>query len=180
MLRALLFAAWAGAGFGLGAASAQQFELGSVVSPVLVIDSDRLYRASQFGQSIEKDLRARRAALAAEQREIEAELSAEEQDLTEQRKSMTPEEFRPLAEAFDARVQEIRRIRTAKISELEEELSAERERFGQAAQPVLEQIMIESGAAVILERRVTFFSASSVDITAEAISRLDAVLGGSE
>lgn len=157
---------------------AQELESGKIVSPILVIDSDRLYRQSKLGQRTEDAIAKRRDALAAEQRTAEEELRAEELALTEKRKTMTPEEFRPLAEAFDKQVQEIRRLRTDKIKELEAELAQERDAFLRAAAPILEKMMIESEAAVILERRTTFFSANNVDVTDEAIQRLDALLAG--
>ena len=46
-----------------------------------------------------------------------------------------------------------------------------------AAGPVLEQMMREAGAAVILERRSVFVSANGIGITGEAIGRLDASVG---
>jgi Skp family chaperone for outer membrane proteins len=49
--------------------------------------------------------------------------------------------------------------------------------FLAAAGPVLEQMMREAGAAVILERRSVFVSANAIDITDEAIERLDASVG---
>ena len=50
-------------------------------------------------------------------------------------------------------------------------------RFLTAAAPVLEQIMREAGAAVILEQRSVFVSANAIDITKKAIERIDAQLG---
>jgi len=155
----------------------QQLDRGRVVSPILVIDFERLYIESALGRQVEEELNAKRRELAGEQRAIEAELEAEEKSLTDQRAELTPEQFRPLADAFDAKVQEIRRSRTVKIRELDVQLEKDRDTFVQAAKPILEQMMIESGAAVVLERRETFLSVNGIDITNEAIARLDQTLG---
>ena len=53
----------------------------------------------------------------------------------------------------------------------------EREVFLNAASPVLEELMRDTGAAVILERRSVFVSANAIDITNQAIARLNASLG---
>lgn len=170
MLRALALAVGL---LGAGGAFAQQLDRGTVISPILVIDFERLYIESALGQQVEEELNDKRRELAFEQRAIEAELEAEEKALTERRATLTPEEFRPLADAFDKKVQEIRRDRTAKIRELDLQLGKDRDMFVQAAKPVLERMMIESGAAVVLELRATFLSVNSIDITDQAIQRLD-------
>ena len=48
--------------------------------------------------------------------------------------------------------------------------------FLNAAIPILEQIMREAEAAVVLERRSVFIGSNAVDITRIAIERLNATL----
>ncbi|MEX0365310.1 MAG: OmpH family outer membrane protein, partial [Ruegeria sp.] len=67
--------------------------------------------------------------------------------------------------------------REAKSREIAALLDQNRDRFLIAAAPVLESIMREAGAAVILEQRSVFISANAIDITDLAIARIDAVLG---
>lgn len=155
-----------------GAAMAQ-----SVRSPILIIDSDRLYRDSAFGQRVSQDIEAQSAILADENRALEEQLEQEESDLTTQRDTMPATEFRALADAFDARVQAIRRDREAKGRDIAAQLENNRDRFLAAAVPILETIMREAGAAVVLEQRSVFISANAIDITETAIERIDAVLG---
>lgn len=163
----------------VGPVTAQQFGPPAAGPPavVLTIDSERLFLNSEFGKRVARELEARGAELAAENRQIETELSTAEQDLTDRRAEMTAEEFRPLADAFDARVVQTRAAQAEKARELNLELERERERFLSAAGPVLEMLMLEAGASVILERRSVFISANSSDITAAAVARLDADLG---
>ncbi len=71
---------------------------------VIVIDQERLFQDSLFGRRITAELEERSAELAAENRAIEAELIAEERDLTVRRSELEPEEFRALADAFDEKV----------------------------------------------------------------------------
>ncbi|QFT60063.1 Outer membrane protein (OmpH-like) [Sulfitobacter sp. THAF37] len=152
-------------------------ERGAVVSPVLTIDSERIFQQSDFGQRVAAEEREKLSALETENREIEAQLEREERALTKKRTQMPPEEFRVLADAFDAKVQETRSAQDRKLRELSAEFDRERTKFQQAAAPVFEQLMRESGAAVILERRSVFASATVIEITEEAIELLNETLG---
>jgi Skp family chaperone for outer membrane proteins len=147
-------------------------------SAILTIDSDRLFENSAFGRQIIREIEVLGAELSAENRQIESELEREERELTELRPTISPEEFRTLADAFDAKVQETRRTQDNKSRELTAKLEERRVTFLNAAAPVLEQLMREAGASVILERRSVFISANAVDVTQIAIERLDAILDG--
>ncbi|SDE10272.1 OmpH family outer membrane protein [Limimaricola pyoseonensis] len=147
------------------------------VSAVLVIDTERLFAETRFGQRIARELQQDSEALAEENRALEAELTAEEQSLTERRADMTPEAFRAEAEAFDAKVQQIRRERDARERALQQEIAQSRERFLAAAGPTLGEVMIARGASVMLDRRAVFLSTGAVDATDAAIAALDAAVG---
>lgn len=166
--------------FGNAPAFAQQpmaQERAPIKSPILTIDSERVFNESAFGMRVAQDVEAQGSALAAENRQIEADLGAEEQQLTTQRTAMDPEEFRVLADAFDKKVQDIRAVQAQKGRALNQLVDQEREVFLNGAGPVLEELMRDTGAAVILERRSVFVSANAIDITDEAITRIDATLG---
>jgi Skp family chaperone for outer membrane proteins len=153
-------------------ASAQ--DIGVQLSQVLVVDSERVLRASQAGQKITADLEARLQALVAENRRIEAVLVAEELDLTQKRPTMDPVTFRALADAFNIRVQEIRATQDAKQQELQQLRDAENQSFMSSITPVLAAIARERGALVIVERRSVLLSADSIDITEQAIALINA------
>lgn len=160
-----------------GASPAAAQDIGQLLSPILTIDSERLFSDSAYGKQTARDFEARGTALTAENRRIEEELTAEEKALTEKRPSMTPAEFRDLADAFDEKVQAIRRQQDAKTRELNKALEESRIVFLNSAVPVLETLMRDAGAGVVLERRSVFLSANAIDITREAIERLDERLG---
>ena len=90
---------------------------------------------------------------------------------------MDPQAFRALADASDQKVQTIRRTQDAKARALNLRNEADRTTFVNAAGPVLEVLMRDAGAAVILERRSVFLSANAIDVTDEAIQRMDAAFG---
>lgn len=145
-------------------------------SPILTLDPERLYVRSRAAASGLAAIEIRAEALAAENREIEATLAAEELELTEKRPDMEPAAFRELADAFDMKVQEIRDEQDAKARDLQRLRDEERQAFLQRARPVLAEIARERGAYIVLDRRSVFLSAEQVDITDEAIQRMDGEL----
>jgi len=167
-----LFLALAG---GVTQGLAQQTELEQ--NTILTIATDRLFAESSFGQRVAAEIEAQSAVLAAENRRIEAELTAEEKGLTARRPDMEADAFRVLADAFDQQVQANREAQEAKARTLNQIGDTARIEFLQAARPVLEKLMREAGAGVILERAGVFMSANSTDITDLAIRRIDAAIG---
>ncbi|ARC88851.1 OmpH family outer membrane protein [Rhodovulum sp. MB263] len=143
------------------------------LSPILTLDQDRVFEDSKAGQAVEEELQAATAALAAENRRIEAELVAEERALTERRANLPPEQFRPLAAAFDQKVETIRATQDRKARELTQRREEERQAFFRKALPALAEIVRERGAVAVLARDAVILSAGQVDITDEAIELLD-------
>ena len=104
-------------------------------------------------------------------------MTAEEQRLTDLRAHADNAEFREMADAFDARVQDLRQQQDAKARALATRDDAARRSFFSAAQPVLAEILREAGAALILERANVLLSANAIDITDLAIARVNAQIG---
>ncbi len=163
---------------GVGASGAQ--EAGAPAqraSPgILTLNQDRFFTESAYGKAVDAAYKAENAALLAENRRIEAQLEAEERELTERRKTMTPADFAPLAAEFDTRVEEIRRAQDAKSRSIGQRHDERRRRFFEAAAPVLAQLLSDEGAVAILSNQAVVLSLSAVDITDEAILRVDSVL----
>lgn len=155
-------------------ARAQDLGLGARAANVLVIDGEAAFAGSRMGKRLSAEIEEKSKALAAENRTIEAQLSDEEKALTERRKTLSPEEFRPLADAFDEKVRRIRDEQDAKARAIGQIGDYARRAFLTAARPILDQIMQESGAVVILELRNVFLVDDAANITDEVIRRLDA------
>ena len=156
-----------------GAAGAQT-PADPVQMPVLIVDSDRLYQDTRYGQQIRADLDAQAAALKAENDRIVAALTEEERSLTTRRPTMTPEAFRQEAQDFDTKVQGIRRARDAKEVALQNARATAQKDFFARVQAVVGQLMLERGAAVTFDQRSVFVALSAADVTEEAIARIDA------
>lgn len=163
--------------FLLLAAPGQAQQLGLPQSAILTVATDRMFAGSAYGRRVANEIEAESAVLAAENRRIEAELTAEEKDLTLRRPDMDPQAFRALADAFDKKVQANRVAQDTKARALNQIGDIARVEFLQVARPILEALMREAGAGVILERSSVFLSANATDITDLAIARIDAAIG---
>lgn len=148
-----------------------------VQSSVLVLDQDRLFGESRFGKAVLARHQQAIETLQAENRRIETALEAEERDLTERRSKLPAKEFQTLAAEFDAKAEGIRKAQTAKSDDIKARLDAEQRRFVETVRPVLDGLLRDVGAEVIIDARAVIYSQSGVDVTATAIARLDAVLG---
>ena len=157
------------------AAPAQQ--LGTPESSVVTLSSERLFAESAFGRRILREIEAEGTLLGQENERIVAELSQEEKLLTEKRETMSAEEFRPLAEAFDNKVQSHREGQRAKLDILARRSDEAQQRFYELARPVLIDLLRETGASIIIERSSVFLSSDRTDITDSAIERIDAAIG---
>ena len=145
-------------------------------APLLTLDQDRLFLESDFGKAVVERERAATAALEQENRKIEAELVLEEQALTDARATLSPEEFSAKAAAFDAKVERIRTEQDAKARRLTEGRDQDRKSFLEVAVPVLGELLGDKKATAILDKNLVILSLSAVDITDEAIARVNTAL----
>ena len=155
--------------------SAQQLD--EVRSPILTLDQERFFVESAWGKRAMAEIEAVSTALAAENRQIEAELTVEEKSLTEQRATLSVENFRAAADAFDAKVTMIRQQQDGKARDVGRMRDTERQQFYRAALPVMGEVMRSRGAVAILDARAIFISADVIDATDEMIATVDERVG---
>ncbi|MEM6386672.1 MAG: OmpH family outer membrane protein [Pseudomonadota bacterium] len=171
---AVLFAVW------LAVAPLSSVAQQTVPSPVLTINQDRLFAETQLGADVLAELEQQLQALAEENTEIETALIAEERELTEARANLPAEEFRTLADAFDERVQRLRVEQDEKARQLNRRREEVRGEFFNEVAAVLSDIVREKGAVVVIDRRDVVLSAEAIDITDEAISRINDMVATQE
>lgn len=163
--------------FGLAAPASISFAQDqAAASAVLTVDPERLFTESRFGKAAIARLAAAQADLVAENKTLEAELEAEEKDLTTRRPTMPGADFRKLADAFDKKAEDIRAARLEKSRSLTTLRDDDRQKFLAAVVPILGNMMGEMGALVILDKKTVFLSFERVDVTDRAIARIDAQL----
>ena len=145
-------------------------------SAVLTVDPERLFAESKFGRAAIARLEAAQKALLDENKTFDASLEAEEKALTDRRAALPADEFRKLADAFNTKAEEVRAARLAKSRSLTTLRDDDRQNFLTAIVPVLGELMAEMGGLVILDKKTVFLSFERIDVTDQAIVRIDAVL----
>ena len=146
-------------------------------SAIVTLDQEQLFLGTQYGRALQAKFESESASLLAENRKIDTALEAEERDLTDKRATMTAQAFRPLAEAFDKKANELRSAQDTKSSALSKSRDADRQAFFQAVAPILGDYMVERGAVAILDKSAIVVSLGAIDITKEVIIRIDTKLG---
>jgi Skp family chaperone for outer membrane proteins len=190
MLRAAGFAVFVGAaGLLFPAPSpAQQtlgFALGETVSgqgaggqlSVRIIDDERLFRGSLFGERVAAEIEAASRALEAENDRLLEELTAREAELTELRNEMTVEAFRAAANAFDVQAETVRRNQAEKRQRLVQFEESERRRFFSSTPEILQDVLESLGGQVLIDARAVIIGLPEMDMTDEAIAAIDDAIG---
>lgn len=156
-----------------GHASAQN----TTNAQVLIVDTDRLFSESQLGAEKAREFEQAFRALAAENKDIEGKLIAEEKELTELRASLTADEFKQRADAFDAQVERLRTEQDEKERALSRAREEARNELFTDFTAIIAEILRERGAMVVIDRRNVYISVGGIDITDETLDRYNRISG---
>ena len=140
---------------------------------ILVVDLDRAYEFSIYGKSMREQFGKDNQDVAAENTLILNALKDEELQLTEDRATLSAEEFAAAAVAFDVKVQKIRSARLEKIRQVDEQFKGLKPLFFKCIEPVFDLIMQQLNATVILEKSSILRSIEGIDITELLVERVD-------
>lgn len=143
-------------------------------SPFLFINQERLLTGSASGRALLAEEEKSRDALRAEARSLDSAFETEERQLTDRRPTMNPEEFRQLADAFDARVVQARKDQDAKASSLAQEFDQRRRQFYARVAPLLVELMDRAGARAVFDENSALLTDQTLNITDEVIAAIDA------
>ena len=145
-------------------------------SELFTVDMTKLFRSSEFGKNIIAANNIARKKLQSENEELEKKLLLEEKELSELRKTLSVEEFRPKALEFDKRVSIIRAEQGKKEEILNKKVRKEETDFFKRIYPLLYEILIERGGLILVDQRNIILWDNSVDITDDAIQAINQAL----
>jgi Skp family chaperone for outer membrane proteins len=156
-------------------AMAQQanFPIYEPTIPLVSVNREALIQKSDYGRAVFAKLAEQQSALLAENHTLTETLEKEELQLTELRKTLIADQFTPLAEAFDAKVKEVRRTQDQKSTDLAKALEAARFKFFRQAESEIGQLMQENGILFVLDESAVWMSKGG-DVTELVIERLNA------
>ncbi|EAQ26966.1 OmpH family outer membrane protein [Roseovarius sp. 217] len=157
--------------------TARAQQMGVIQSDVLVIDPERMLIESDYGRRLQVDIQTERDRLIAHNDRIAKELEAEEQSLTSLRATTPSNEFRALADSFDQKVEELRLESERMSRDLERRRDLVPVQFMRVVQPVLEDLLREAGAMVMIDARAVMLHAGAADVTDLAVVRINERIG---
>lgn len=138
---------------------------------IVVLDLAAVMRASKVGADVS-------AQLQAYANQTKTDLSGRGQALEAEAKQISalpPEQKQQRAAAFQAKQAAFQKDVQGKEAQMKTAFAQAQGVIGKALDPILKQITAERGANLVLEKRaVPMLEDASIDITADAIARLDA------
>jgi Skp family chaperone for outer membrane proteins len=153
--------------------------LASEASGLFTVDMSKLFRSSDFGKNIISANNEARQELQNENIKLETELLSEEKNLSEQRKILSVDEFRPKALEFDKKVSIIRTEQSEKEKILKNKARKEESEFYKRIYPLLYQLLLNRGGSVLVDQRNVILWTSFSDITDDAIKLINQELDNS-
>lgn len=141
--------------------------------PFLFLNQERILTGSEAGQALLAEEMTASDALRADARAIDSGFEEEESDLTELRPTLAPEQFRKLADVFDARVVEARREQDDRSAALALEFEQKRRQFYAQVAPLLVGLMEHYNALAIFDENSVLLADQTLDITESVIAEID-------
>ena len=136
---------------------------------ILYLNQNKIYSESIFGKNLEEFFRNESKKLKEQNRKLTKELEIEEQRLTNEREGMPLDEFKILAQSFNARVEKVRQEQKEKSDTLKYNLEKERKYFFNAVYPLLLEFVAKTNAIGILDSSVVLVGNSNLDVTNKVI-----------
>ncbi|MEM1390466.1 MAG: OmpH family outer membrane protein [Pseudomonadota bacterium] len=146
---------------------------------VIVINQGKIYRDSRSGQDIEAKVANIERSMQAELKPMADNLNAKSQALQPRLQGKTMDQVR----ADPALVSELQKFETdlashqrnqqIKAAELQATIRKARADWAKALEPVLQEVMTEQAADIMVARGELVYAAPSTDVTASVISKLD-------
>lgn len=142
---------------------------------VVVLDRVAILQFSKVGRSIAQQLQALNVQTKANFDSQQKSLVAEGQALRQQVAIMAADQRQKKEDAFNAKVRAIEETAQRRAAQIQQAGQVAQAAVAQNLGPIVEQLVKERGANMVLDKQAVVFSSSNeFNITSEAISRLDA------
>src|ERR1700742_1135999 len=146
---------------------------GTPAPVILVIDRGAILRASKVGQSIVQQVNAYTTAAETEFKGTAQSLRAQEQQLQQQIAILAPDVKKKKIAAFQAQQQAFQQKVQTRQAQIQGGVMQARQQVEQALGPILQGLMAERHANLLLDRNAIVLGTVNIDITGAAVQRLD-------
>lgn len=147
---------------------------------VIVINQGKIYADSRSGKDIETKVGNIERSMQAELKPAADRLKAKSQSLEPRLANKTMDQVRADAglvaeiQQFEKDLAAHQRNQQIKAAELQQTIRKARSDWAKALEPVLQQVMTEQNAQIMVSRGQLVYAAPTTDVTATVISKLDA------
>jgi Skp family chaperone for outer membrane proteins len=147
---------------------------GATPAPViLVIDRNAILRASKVGQNIVQQVNAYTQAAEKEFKGTAASLRSQQSQLQQQVAILAPDVKAKKIKAFEGQQQAFQQKVQMRQAQIQGGVAQARQQVEAALGPILQQLMAERHANLLLDRQAIVLGTVNVDITGAAVQRLD-------
>lgn len=146
---------------------------------VVVIDQRKIMRDSRAGKDIQSKMKSIEEQIKRELESTSRSLESEGKSIESRTKNMTPQAvaadatLKSQVEGFYKKAGEFNRTRQIRARELQITERKAWNEFFKALQPVLQEVVNEKSAQIMLDRSSTVFANPSLDASSLVISKLD-------
>lgn len=165
-------------GLALAAAAAPAAVNAQAATPtaILVVDVNRVFAESAAGQDANRQLKAQGDALQARFNQLKTQFTNEEEALRKQQGQIAQEALQQRVNDLVGRQTKANEEIGGKRQALERALQGANQQILSNLKPIIDQLMAERSAQMVLDRQVTLNIAPSLDVTTVVIQRLNAKL----
>jgi len=146
---------------------------GTPAPVILVIDRNAILRASKVGQSIVQQVNAYTQAAEKEFKGTAASLRSQQSQLQQQVAILAPDVKAKKIKAFEGQQQAFQQKVQMRQAQIQGGVAQARQQVEAALGPILQQLMAERHANLLLDRQAIVLGTVNVDITGAAVQRLD-------
>lgn len=143
---------------------------------IAVVDVQTLLSQSEAAKSIEKQVDEFKEKFLSEVSGEEQALRDNEKTLTEQRGSLSKEEFASKAREFEEKLYKMRQTTQGKKRALDEAFSKANGEIRAKVYEIVQQIASEKGFNLVISKQNVIVGEQSIDLTAETMTRLNKAL----
>ncbi|MEM8800659.1 MAG: OmpH family outer membrane protein [Pseudomonadota bacterium] len=143
---------------------------------ILVVDFGRIATESLAGKDVKNQLTAFVNRLESRLAQLRQQLNEEQQSLAKQREIMAPEAFQARINEFRGKAQSAEREIQAQQSAGQRAREEAEARIDSAVRPIINSIMRERRANMVLRKELVIDQTGNIDVTTEVIERLNGEL----
>ncbi|MEZ5648297.1 MAG: OmpH family outer membrane protein [Alphaproteobacteria bacterium] len=145
----------------------------STTPVILIVDYQKVVRDAESAKSIRQQIDAYRQNFQKEISAKETDLAAKQQELSKQSTVMSAEALTAKRKEFEQQVSEVQRMTIIRSRMLDEAYGKAMSDFNSVLQSIVDRLADERSADLILPRAGLLFVAKNLDVTDEALKRLN-------